>query len=145
MRNSKLRTVAWRALCALFAFLAAQVATAAWPGPVTSALWTLQATDGKIRWLEIHNLSTARLDGAYHVQILERRRTDPPSTFVSLADHLAITEAALRASIVAPRNSGSVYPERFQAAYAQWQAARAAGTAAICETNVTACLAGSVN
>jgi hypothetical protein len=129
----------------LAAFFVSQFCFAAWAGTISSTLWALPPGEGKVRWLEIHNLKTASVDGLFHVQVLERKRTDPVWDSRSVADHMALTEAALRASIVAPLKAGSVYPERFEGGFAKWQTAQAAGHASVCNSTVLSCLADTSN
>ena len=94
-------------------------ALADWSGPIEQPLWSLPAAPGLSRWLIVHNLSSAAADGLYHVEVLERRQGQQPWQFQRLAAHLALTEQALRASIVAPLKRGGVYPESYQFAYRQ--------------------------
>nr|WP_201268415.1 DUF5086 family protein [Pseudomonas aeruginosa] len=81
-------------------------ALADWSGPIEQPLWSLPAAPGLSRWLIVHNLSSAAADGLYHVEVLERRQGQQPWQFQRLAAHLALTEQALRASIVAPLKRG---------------------------------------
>jgi hypothetical protein len=101
------------------ACLAAQICAAYWSGKISSPLWSIRSDEGKVRWIEIHNLATAAADGVYHLEVMERLRADPPSQFKSLARHMAVTEDALRASLVEPLGKGSVYPESYNDAYAR--------------------------
>ena len=106
-------------------------ALADWCGPIEQPLWSLPAAPG---------LSSAAADGLYHVEVLERRQGQQPWQFQRLAAHLALTEQALRASIVAPLKRGGVYPESYQFAYRQWQERQAAGQAPVCRRTVDECL-----
>ncbi|MGS8176728.1 DUF5086 family protein [Pseudomonas aeruginosa] len=101
-----------------------------WSGPIEQPLWSLPAAPGLSRWLIVHNLSS----------VLERRQGQQPWQFQRLAAHLALTEQALRASIVAPLKRGGVYPESYQFAYRQWQERQAAGQAPVCRRTVDECL-----
>ena len=121
--------------------LAALPAAAYWTAALDQPLWSLPAPPGQLRWLIIHNLATAPAEGIFHVEVLERRRSDPPWKFTRPAAHLAVTGTALRASILKPLRRGLVYPETYDAAFAQWQRERAAGHAAVCDTSIDACLA----
>jgi hypothetical protein len=116
------------------------VSAAGWTGEVSSELWTLPSADGTSRWLEIHNLKGPRDEGLFHIEVLERDEGDPVWKFRRLAPHMAVTEAALRASIVKPLEKGSVYPESFDEAYRAWKSAGAAGYAFVCTSTVAACL-----
>ncbi|MBG4785029.1 DUF5086 family protein [Pseudomonas aeruginosa] len=111
-----------------------------WSGPIEQPLWSLPAAPGLSRWLIVHHLSRAAADGLYHVEVLERRQGQQPWQFQRLAAHLALTEQALRASIVAPLKRGGVYPESYQFAYRQWQERQAAGQAPVCRRTVDECL-----
>jgi hypothetical protein len=127
----------------ILASLFAQVAY--WSGQISSPLWSIAAPSGSVRWIEIHNLESAKAEGLYHVQVLERRSIDPPWKFHSLAPHMALTEEALRASVIAPFKRGSVYPETFDGGYAKWRSAQAQNHAFVCKSSVTACLTEAFN
>lgn len=103
-------------------------------------VWELSQGDATLRWLVIYNLADGRKSGVYHVEVLERKVTDPAWRFTRLAAHMAVSEAALRASVRRPLGSGRVYPEHFNQAFAEWQKQRAAGTATVCERTVLKCL-----
>jgi Domain of unknown function (DUF5086) len=130
---------------AVFVCFFAQTSSAYWSGKISSALWSIDAPSGRVRWLEIHNLSTAKADGLYHIEVLERRSIDPPWKFTPLAHHMAVTEEALRASAIAPFKRGSVHPEAYDGAFANWKIAQANNNAFICNTTVVACLAETPN
>jgi len=119
----------------------APASQSAWTGDIAWTLWSLPPDAKMTRWLEIHHLDTAHADGLYHVQVMGRNRGDPVWKYEHLADHLAITEAALRASIVSQLKSGSMYPESYDGGYQLWLKAQARGTAFVCTTNVLDCLA----
>jgi Domain of unknown function (DUF5086) len=131
------------AMIGMAACLAAQVCAAYWSGKIASPLWSIRSDEGKVRWIEIHNLATAAADGVYHLEVMERMRADPPSQFRPLARHMAVTEAALRASLVEPLGKGSVYPESYDDAYARWKIAKAGNHAFVCKVSINACLAES--
>jgi len=125
------------------ACLAAQLCAAYWSGKITSPLWSIRSDQGKVRWLEIHNLSSAAAEGMFHVEVMERMSADAPSKYKTLAPHMAVTEQALRASLVAPLGKGSVFPEAYDAGYSRWKAADAVKRAFVCKVSVNACLAES--
>jgi Domain of unknown function (DUF5086) len=129
----------------VFAYLFSQTSAAYWSGKISSPLWSIDAPSGSVRWIEIHNLNTAKADRVYHIEVLERRSIDPPWKFKSLAHHMAVTEEALRASAIAPFKRGSVYPETFDGAFERWKIAQANNMAFICKTTVIACLAETLN
>ncbi len=103
-------------------------------------LWELSGPPTSVRWLVIHNLAEGKKTGVYHVEVLERARAAPRWRFKRLAAHLAVTEAALRASVRRPLRSGRVYPEQFEEAYAKWRKEHAGGLAAVCDSTIVGCL-----
>lgn len=103
-------------------------------------VWELSRSDSTVRWLVIHNLADGKKAGVFHVEILERKTEDPVWRFTRLAAHMAVTEAALRASVRKPLRSGRVYPEQFNQAFAEWQRQSETGTASVCERTVLDCL-----
>lgn len=127
-------------LVAVVALGVALAASAEWREPITSPLWALQSAPGTLRWIEIHNLRSAAADGVFHVEVLERRTADPAWQIKHRAGHMAVTDAALRASIVKPLKRGSVYPETYDYAYAKWVKDKEAGQARICDSTILACL-----
>lgn len=110
------------------------------PAAIDSDLWSLAAPAGMRRWIEIHDRAAVPPGGVYHVEVLQRRIGDPPWKLRHLAPHLAVTTAALRASILEPLRRGSVYPESFDAAYARWRELEARGAAPVCDTRIDRCL-----
>ena len=70
----------------------------------------------------IHNLAAGKKTGVYHVEILERRRSRPSWELKRLAAHMAVSEAALRASVRRPLRSGRVYPEQFDEVFREGSA-----------------------
>lgn len=128
------------ALVAAVALAVALPAAAEWREPITSPLWALKSAPGTLRWIEIHNLRSAPADGMFHVEVLERRTADPAWQIKHRAGHLAVTDAALRASIVKPLKRGAVYPETYDSAYAKWVKDKEAGQARVCDSTILACL-----
>jgi hypothetical protein len=112
-----------------------------WTGPIDTTRWRLASPAGTRRWLEIHDPAGAKATGVYHAQVLERFHGQRRWQFRTLAGHMALTEAALRASIRGVANERAVYPETFDAAYRTWQRAQAEGRATVCESSVETCLA----
>jgi hypothetical protein len=117
---------------------AAGVAKPAVPGD--REVWEVASDSKTVTWLVIHNLAEGKTSGLFHIEVLERQKTEPAWRFKRLAAHMAITQAALRASVRKPLGSGRVYPEQFDQAFARWQAQRDTGGAPICEQTVLACL-----
>jgi hypothetical protein len=120
--------------------LAACGAAADSPPAIDSDLWSLAAPAGMHRWIEIHDRAAVPPGGIYHIEVLERRVGDPPWKLRHLAPHLAVTTAALRASVLKPLRKGSVYPESFDAAYARWRELEARGAAPVCDSRIDLCL-----
>jgi hypothetical protein len=102
-------------------------------------LWSIAARDGELRWVVIHDSEASRATGIVHVEVIARKKGRPAWDVRRVADHLAITAEALRRSVRAPLDSGRVYPERFDAAYAAWKALDASRRP-VCDTSVEACL-----
>jgi len=125
---------------ALFLFAIAGGVEAAQPQAITAPFWRIAAPAGSIRWIEIHDLDPSRATDLYHVQVLERAEGSPPWQFRSLADRMAITASALRASIIGVAREKSVYPENFESAYRKWKELEGAGRAAVCTSEVAKCL-----
>jgi len=113
---------------------------AAWDAEITTPYWRIESPAGTIRWIEIHELDAGRATGLYHVQVLEREVQSPPWKFRSLASHMALTESALRASIIEIAKERSVYPETFESGYNTWKEREANGDAPICKSEVAKCL-----
>jgi len=115
-------------------------ARAAWDAAIATPYWRIESPAGTIRWIEIHDLDAGRTTGLYHVQVLERELQSPLWKFRSLASHMALTETALRASIIDIAKERSVYPETFESGYSTWKEREAAGDAPICNSEVAKCL-----
>lgn len=122
----------------LAAFVSAS-ACADWTGPLDGSLWALPPQGKLTRWVEIHDPATAAT-GVYHVEVLGRAAGAKPWQVQPLAPHMAVTEAALRASVTRPLKRGSVYPETFEYAYEAWKKQAAMGDAPVCRTSIMDCL-----
>ena len=90
----------------------------------------------------IHNLKEARETGVYHIEVLARGIDDPVWKIEHVAAHMAITESALAASVLAPLNKGAVYPEIFDDAFMDWQKQNAGKGGAICASTIAECMEG---
>jgi hypothetical protein len=119
---------------------ASALAGAAWNGPLSNPCWRVQSPAGVRRWIEIHDLAAGAATGVYHVQVLERRIGSHRWEFRSVVAHMALTEAALRASIVGVAKERSVYPETYQAGFKAWQDRAAEGDPPLCRTDLANCL-----
>ncbi len=135
-----------RPIC-LFAlgFTLALTTAPAWSTDVTlqnhpQGIWSMPPTQQENRWLIIHNLTQAKQTGIYHIEVIGRGKHDPVWKIKHLANHIAISEAALNRSIVAPLKKGAVYPESFESAYSQWQKLNNGAGGEVCQTDVVQCL-----
>ena len=106
-------------------------------------LWALDPVGSTQRWVEIHNLIGADEHTVLHIEVLAREAGAPVWRVAHLAPHMAITVDALRRSVRKPLQRGSVYPETFDYAFAQWSRDHDAGHAPICTTSVDQCLTGT--
>jgi hypothetical protein len=129
----------WLSL-SLFSFILAANAYTGWQGKIVNDIWALPPSAAGALWLVIHNLGTAAAEGMYHVEVLERARGAEPWRVKHLAKHMAVTEAALRTSVITPLKKGAVYPESFDAAYAEGKTLSAQGKAPVCRSSVIACV-----
>ena len=103
-------------------------------------LWALEPVGTTRRWVEIHNLAGADEHTVLHIEVLARKAGAPVWQLDHLVPHMAITVDALRRSVRKPLLHGSVYPETFEYAFAQWSRDHDAGHALICATSVDQCL-----
>ncbi|MFO1410756.1 MAG: DUF5086 family protein [Steroidobacteraceae bacterium] len=132
---------AWLPICLLGA---SAMAGAAWNAPLSTPCWRVHSPAGVQRWIEIHDLAAGAATGVYHVQVLQRRIGSHRWEFRSVVAHIALTEAALRASIVGVAKERSVYPEAYEAGFKAWQDRAAKGDAAVCRTDLASCLVTDV-
>jgi hypothetical protein len=104
------------------------------------SVWELSGTSTEDRWLEIHHIEGAGDKAVYHVSVLSRLKGRPVWDLRHVVPHMAITDAALRRSVIrlAPRPRTS-YPETYEAGYREWRALQAKGGAPICETSILEC------
>ena len=89
----------------------------------------------------IHNLADGKKTGIYHIEVIQKATGAPSWQIERLVKHMAITEAALKRSVVKPLNSGAVYPEAFDDARAEWQAQNGGKGGEVCSTSVRDCIA----
>src|ERR1700689_983902 len=81
--------------------LAASATAGSWTGSIGLGSWKLDAPQGTRRWLVIRELPST-MDLSFHVEVLQSNVGDPAWKFTWLAPHLAITEDALKRSVVGP-------------------------------------------
>lgn len=105
-----------------------------------TGIWSITKTTTHTRWIVIHNLAEAKTTDVYHIEVIARKNNAPTWQIEHLANHLAITAAALSKSVIAPLSKGAVYPETFDNAYRTWQNQSEGKGGAICTTSVTECL-----
>ena len=119
------------------------LAGAAWNAPLSTPCWRVHSPAGVQRWIEIHDLAAGAATGVYHVQVLERRIGSHRWEFRSVVANMALTETALRASIVGVAKERSVYPETYQAGLQAWRALAARGEPPVCRSVLATCLANA--
>jgi Domain of unknown function (DUF5086) len=104
------------------------------------SIWMLAPTSNEIRWLEIHHVERGGPNSVYHVSVLARGKSDPVWKVQHLVPHIAITDAALRRSVIelTVRIRPS-YPETYDDAYRRWLALKSDGKAATCDTSIIEC------
>ena len=105
-----------------------------------AGIWSIADTPGMSRWIVIHDLEASQTTGIYHIEVIGRKSGDPSWQIVRLAPHMAITEKALRESIVEPLNTGAVYPEAYDDAYSAWQAQNGGAGGVVCTSSVLDCM-----
>lgn len=118
----------------------APVAVAADVASHKAGIWSLAPAQGMKRWVVIHNVDGGHASGVYHIEVIGRKKGEAAWQIHHLVRHMAITEQALQASVKAPMNSGGVYPETFDNAYAQWQKENGGKGGSICSTSVDDCM-----
>ena len=105
-----------------------------------AGIWSIADAPGMSRWIVIHDPGTSQAAGIYHIEVIGRETGAPAWRIVHLAPHMAITERALRVSVVEPLESGAVYPESFDQAYAAWRAQNDGAGGSVCTTSVIECM-----
>ena len=108
---------------------------------IAVGIWSINGTGKEQRWIVIHNLADGKKTGIYHIEVIQKATGAPSWQIERLVKHMAITEAALKRSVVKPLNSGAVYPEAFDDARAEWQAQNGGKGGEVCSTSVIDCMA----
>lgn len=103
-------------------------------------IWSIPGKAGAKRWIVIHNLSEASANGIYHIEVLQRAEGAPVWQVERLARHMAITESALKRSVIEPLSGGAVYPEPFDDALRRWRTENNGRGGRVCNATVSACL-----
>ncbi len=103
-------------------------------------IWSIDPTPEMQRWVVIHHREQAKTTGIYHIEVIGRKPGDATWQVIRLVRHMAITEAALQASVREPLNRGAVYPESFNEAYAEWQRENEGQGGTVCRLSVVECL-----
>jgi hypothetical protein len=105
-----------------------------------NSVWDLPGTATENRWVEVHSIESIGAATVYHVSVLSRRKGEPVWSLKHLVPHMAITEEALRRSVVKlSRSQHTAYPETYDGGYNQWRALRNKGTVPICDTSLLEC------
>ena len=132
--------IAQRISVGLFILFITAAAAAEWRGDIDRDIWSLPSSPGVHRWLVIHDRQGEGATRVYHVEVLERKAGEKPWQVTHRAPHMAVTEDALRRSVVKPLEKGAVYPETFDSAYAEWKRTNARNPAPVCGTSVPDCM-----
>lgn len=106
----------------------------------STGIWSIAGTPTQNRWLIIHNLAEAKISGIYHIEVIGRGKKAPVWKIKHLANHIAMTKEALLASVMKPLNTGGVYPESFDDAFANWKQQNSGRGGVICTTTVLECM-----
>ena len=106
----------------------------------SKGIWSIGGTKGEKRWIIIHNLAEGKHTGVYHIEVIQRPVGAPVWQILRLVKHMAITEEALKRSIVKPLQRGDVYPESFDGALVKWKAENGGKGGAVCSSSVLECL-----
>lgn len=102
--------------------------------------WEVRGAPGKITWVELHDPDPAD-PSVIHVELLTRKRTDPPWEVEHLQPHVAITLDAFERSVVRPLHTkNGVYPESFNFGYKHWKEEAEAGKRVVCSTTLDECV-----
>jgi hypothetical protein len=109
-----------------------------------AGIWSIADAPGMKRWIVIHDRDKARTTGIYHIEVIGRKDGDPAWQITRLVPHMAITDKALHESILEPLDTGAVYPEIFDDAYASWQMQNDGAGGSVCNRSVTQCMSSQV-
>lgn len=108
--------------------------------PIEVGTWKIRGTSEQSRWVEVHIIEPWNGTQLFHVEVLGHKTGDPSWQVIHLVRHMAITEQALRRSVLRKSRELAVYPETFDGAYAVWKSRYANGQAAICDVSVEDCM-----
>ena len=103
-------------------------------------IWSIKGSDKEQRWIVIHNLAEGKSTGIYHIEVIQQDAGAPAWQFEHLARHMAITEDALKRSVLKPLNRGAVYPEPYDDALSKWTAKNSGNGGEVCHTSVLDCI-----
>ena len=103
-------------------------------------IWSLPSAESMKRWVIIHNLEESRESGIFHIEVIGRENGDARWQIKRLVAHMAITDHALKNSVVNPLKKGGVYPETFDNAYSKWKDQNKGKGGNICKTTVLKCM-----
>jgi hypothetical protein len=109
-------------------------------GAFNTGTWQIRGTPVESRWIEVHKVDEWNGAKIYHIEVLGRGKGNPAWHLRHLLAHMAITETALRRSVVRQSRERAVYPETFDGGYAEWRQLNASGRAQICERSVEECM-----
>lgn len=126
---------------AIFVWAVSATLSAEAGGTFTSmSTWRLPGTRAEERWVEIHEIEGNGADRLFHISVLSREKGQPSWNLKHVLPHMAITEAALRRSVLGPAPKQRMsYPEQYNEGYSQWRGLLAQHNAPICDTSVLEC------
>ena len=107
-----------------------------------AGIWQIAEKGTLSRWIVIHNLDEARGSGIFHIEVIGREKGRQSWEIKRIRPHMAVTLEALKRSVIKPLQTGAVYPESFDDAYATGKKDFDAGKKDVCDTSVLECIKG---
>lgn len=102
----------------------------------TYGAWELPYEKETKRWVVIHNLDSAKEDGIFHIEVLNRKKSDEPWQVQRLKYHMAITHEAFIKDLVQP-TKGKVHPDPYIGEYRNWLKS---ADKLVCKTSILQCI-----
>ncbi len=105
-----------------------------------SKIWSIKPFEsGRKYWCIIRDQEKMEKGMVYHIEVVYRDLGSQVYNVIKIIPHMAITEVALKSSVIKKLKRGDVYPEQYEEARKQWEMDRANGDLNICRSSIYEC------
>ncbi len=105
-----------------------------------SKIWSIKPFEpGRKYWCIIRDVEKIDSGTVYHIEVVYRDSGSPVYSVTKIIPHMAITQDALKLSVIKKLKRGDIYPEQYDEARKKWEVERKKGEIKICGSSVYEC------